>query len=1056
VPNGVTDSANINNTSGSNSSVNLDMNATVNRVQFKSTGTQWNISGGAFTLTFAGTNPRIEVGAVGGQITNDISLSANLTLDVPSTSTNGLILRKITAASKTITQSNNGEVTYLINNAATITGGTYYLDNGKLSLGVANPLGNAGGMTIVWSNANPTIINNQITTQTFLHPITINNTTSNAMTMKTTGSSTTFTFSGAMSGNLTGPLTSDNGGNLGVIALSGDLSGVTWSGSGALYHYGTSSTGVCSGCAASTLKITGTAVTTLSATMPIILGNTVNGYRNSGLTGNQFWWDSSGTFPNPISVRGSTTTAQTGYTSLNVNSGATVSGNIVLNTNASTRGDVFRLNGTSTYTGIISKSAGSDTDMTIAIFGNITFTNANTATNNVTLENLLNVTGSTQSTLTTIASNATLAGNGSVKAVTNSAGFIKAYDNNSPATTDILTINGNLTESGACVHTFQVGAANASSKLQVNGNVTLAGTVSQTTRTGGTFEILNYTGTRTNSWTTPVPGGSITNDDGNKKVILTVTATGTVSWIGLTAGTWQTTTNWNPAWIPNDSGIIVNINTDQGAGAKTIAMGTTVPATINQLNFINATSDWTITGTSPAVLTFDGTSPVLNATHLAAISAPIALGASDLAITGNANITLGVFNANGKNITNTNTADIILSGTMSNATGVLYHQGKGLRTSVVNATPDINWTNTVSGTYISAVGTIAKNIIFNDTGANTFELGSSTQSGGVWTGSNFSGTITHDLIVRNSCNIFNTWTGFTFSGGARLIIAAPSLIGVLNPPSGGFPSAATISVGDGATTSTSFQTFLTPLASPIVCRPSTTTAGVITIYGSGASQTFSNGITLNSDSNCVTGSIVDIVPTANIAATISGVISNASNAANVTLRLTSSGAGSITLSNTNTYTSPTSITATASVVNVTGSIGSTSLITLSGTTVTLKGSGTVGPVTTAGASPKIEARSITAPSSSQVLTINGALNETVATVHTFETGAANASSKIVLSPNFNATLSGTVTTNPATPAVGTYTLLSVSGTGTITGTWTTAIVGGSISVVGQNVILTKV
>jgi hypothetical protein len=354
------------------------------------------------------------------------------------------------------------------------------------------------------------------------------------------------------------------------------------------------------------------------------------------------------------------------------------------------------------------------------------------------------------------------------------------------------------------------------------------------------------------------------------------------------------------------------------------------------------------------------------------------------------------------------------------------------------------------------VGTIAKNIIFNDTGANTFELGSSTQSGGVWTGSNFSGTITHDLIVRNSCNIFNTWTGFTFSGGARLIIAAPSLIGVLNPPSGGFPSAATISVGDGATTSTSFQTFLTPLASPIVCRPSTTTAGVITIYGSGASQTFSNGITLNSDSNCVTGSIVDIVPTANIAATISGVISNASNAANVTLRLTSSGAGSITLSNTNTYTSPTSITATASVVNVTGSIGSTSLITLSGTTVTLKGSGTVGPVTTAGASPKIEARSITAPSSSQVLTINGALNETVATVHTFETGAANASSKIVLSPNFNATLSGTVTTNPATPAVGTYTLLSVSGTGTITGTWTTAIVGGSISVVGQNVILTKV
>jgi fibronectin-binding autotransporter adhesin len=202
-------------------------------------------------------------------------------------------------------------------------------------------------------------------------------------------------------------------------------------------------------------------------------------------------------------------------------------------------------------------------------------------------------------------------------------------------------------------------------------------------------------------------------------------------------------------------------------------------------------------------------------------------------------------------------------------------------------------------------------------------------------------------------------------------------------------------------------------------------------------------IVLNSDSNSSAGAIFQYGHSSNSSSsTLSGVVSNgASGASNITFNVITSGNGSITMSGNNTYTSPTTISNASpgtysTILDVTGSIGNSSLVTVAAGG-TLQGSGTVGPVT-AVSGTSIIAGSLVSPTTSQVLTINGALNETSVT-HKFQIGTGNLSSKFQVNGNVN--LSGTVTVNSSVS--GTYTIMSF--TGTRTGTLTTAITGATIT-----------
>jgi fibronectin-binding autotransporter adhesin len=511
---------------------------------------------------------------------------------------------------------------------------------------------------------------------------------------------------------------------------------------------------------------------------------------------------------------------------------------------------------------------------------------------------------------------------------------------------------------------------------------------------------------------------------------------------GVTTGSWHTAGNWTPAIVPNTTSAIVDLSNNLGAGAKSVAMSTT-PATVNQVNFLSTPSTWSISGSGLGVLTFDGVSPrIRNINSFSGtISAPIKIN-SDLTIAGTGNVILsGAANFNGLNITNTNTAEVNHTVAATNATGTLYHNGKVLNHGIGTAWPNIIWSNLISGTSINWTGggALASTVTFNDIGTNDFHVAAiSPSSGSSYFGGNFSGTVTHDLIAHKDTTFANTWTGFTFGGGSKLVVLGPT--NVTDIQSSTFPSTATVSINNGTDTNVTFKyTGGASFANPVIIRPSTTAIGTNYISTTVAGTNYSGGMILNSDSNCITGSLVDFF-SGSLAATISGIISNgASGAANVTFRPSSSAGGYVTLSNANTYTSPTLIQGTGSVVNVTGSIGSSSLVTVS-SPATLRGSGTVGAVTTSGATPNISARSHLSPSSAQVLTINGNLTEAAGTTHEFMLGNTNAASSLQV--NGNITLGGTVS-NYSTLYSGVFPIINY--TGTRTGTLSTAIANGSIS-----------
>jgi hypothetical protein len=518
------------------------------------------------------------------------------------------------------------------------------------------------------------------------------------------------------------------------------------------------------------------------------------------------------------------------------------------------------------------------------------------------------------------------------------------------------------------------------------------------------------------------------------KIILFLTSSSapaltTYNWIGAATGTWNTPGNWSPAVVPNSTTAVATIDNNPG-GSPVLNCNANV--TINRLNLTSAATNWAMTANGGSI-SFGGVSPQLNATRSSVFSCPVTL-LSDLSLNMNSNQQLnftGVWTNGSKNITLTSTSGgLILLNAANTGTGTYFYIGNGL--NLFNnsgfGTMTVNWTNggSVTSSIVkqSPATGLSNNVVFNDTGTQNYFLNGNTSMTvtGTW-----SGDVKHDLILSGVNFTGANLSGLTFSGAGRIVFSGTSTLTTANA----LNNAVTISLGDATNAGATLTYSSTSISNPIIIRPITT--GATYNLTPSANATISSNIIMNQ--NAVVAGTHFFQLSSSGTSTYSGVMSNgASGASTITFNYNT--AGSLTMSNTNTYTSPTIVNG-AGRLNVTGSIGSSSLTTISNGT--LQGNGTVGPVTISTINGKIEARELASPSTSDVLTINGALTENASTAHTFQIGASNASSKLQV--NGNITCNGTVAVNAST--LGTFVICTY--TGTRSGTWTTAISGGSIT-----------
>ena len=419
--------------------------------------------------------------------------------------------------------------------------------------------------------------------------------------------SNVFNLVDSTSGNLTGTLSHDLEINsLGSpVIVSSSFSGLSFT-NGARLVFGNTGNGYQQF----------SSISTLAPTVEIDVGDGSSSVNNGNLNIN-----AGTTIPNPFKIRPSTSSAGITYLApYPVAAGTVYSGPMVLNSDSNcVSGSTFQFGGgtgaTSLISGVISNGSSGAANITFSNYANssVILSAINTFTSPTDwVGGSLEVNGSIGSSSSVLMkSSSTLMGAGTVGPLTITAGgTISTYSSVTPTTTQILTVNGNLHEAGAITHNFLVGTVNDSSKLQVNGNVTLSGTVAFGTGVWnvGTFTLLNYTGTSSGIWTTTIPGASIVNDTGNKRVMLTVVNPGYVSWVGANS-TWSTPTNWNPNVAPNSTTVIADINQVYGSSG-TITLDTN--ATVNQLNFNSASTTWLL-GQSANVLTYQQRHPPLGA-----------------------------------------------------------------------------------------------------------------------------------------------------------------------------------------------------------------------------------------------------------------------------------------------------------------------------------------------------------------------------------------------------------------------------------------------------------
>jgi autotransporter-associated beta strand protein len=592
-------------------------------------------------------------------------------------------------------------------------------------------------------------------------------------------------------------------------------------------------------------------------------------------------------------------------------------------------GTLILTNSSNTYTGATNISTGTLQIGTTATMGKISPGSAIGVSNGGTLS-LVNVSGNTfansvsngaagvgtlnlNSTATLTLSGALADGAAGQLAVTQSG-----------AGTTILTNAGN-TYSGATnitQGTLQLGTAAAAGSIGANSAVSVGN--------GATFTLLN------------VSGGVLANNVSNGAAgtgTVNVASTGSITLSGTLANGSGTL-----AFKQTGTGTTTLTGNDSYGGATTITAGV--------LQIGNGTSGNLSTS---SVTVSNSASLVLDQAHVSTTPIDVNLSASGttlksiqsglLVLTGVISGP-GVFDQNGTGTTELQAAQTYTGATNVNL-GILSVTGSLAAASTVNVATagTLDGTGTINGKV-----TLTGNGIIN-LGSGGDIAGALTVTGGNWNGS---GTV--GGLVTASSGVFTIGSGANLTASSGLTVASGTLAGLgtltghLNYASASSSTFAGIIAGTGATLTMSNGSATLTLTGANTYTGATTVGmgtlqigngssgslsgtGTVTVSGSSSlavdlanGSTLANPIVLNA-----TGTTLKAINAAGLNQTISGVIGG-------TGVFDQNGAGTTILSNTDTYTGATNVT--AGTLQINGSLAAGSTVNV-GTAGTLTGAGTI-------------------------------------------------------------------------------------------------------------------
>jgi uncharacterized protein with beta-barrel porin domain len=707
------------------------------------------------------------------------------------------------------------------------------------------------------------------------------------------------------------------------------------------------------------------AVLMATTALGVVSAHAVDGtWTGFGVTPGE-WVEGDNWTSNPTVPNGTATFTNTGFTNVANNNGIVSIGEILFTPTAQsysfTINDPFIVNAT----GIVNNSTNTQT-FEVTSGNSLVFQNGSAASG----------------------------GTGAVSITNDNGGFI-TFENTSTAGTATIVNNSILQFS----NTSTAGTAHVTNNIEMDffdnasaggSNITNASTGTLTfnnSATAGTSTIGNSGTLQFNNSSTA--GGSTINGASGSTITFSNTSTAGTANINLTGSaalTFNDTSSAGTAVIsPAALGGTITFNNSSTASGSTIHLADTT------LTFNNSSNAGTSTITMsdlqhPGSITFNGTSSAANATITNVSSAGLGTGvqflgastAGNATITNNPNSfnpggggTLAFGTVGGTDTSNAGTAHIINNSTAS--TSFFAH------TSAMNATI----TNNSGGTTnFQDQSTASGATIVNNGGTTNFGVpivGTDTATAGTASITNNAGGTTVFTAATTAGNavIMNNTGGFLQFGdsGAGSSTASAGNAVITNSGTTSF-NALTTAGNSTITTNSGGNVFFFDSSTGGTAQFITNAGGTfdmsgLTAAGMTAGSIAGAGSYVLGDKNLSVGSN-------NLSTTVSGVISGVGGS------LTKTGTGTLTLSNTDTYTGATTVNDGALIVN--GSTALSSLTTVN-TGATLGGGGTVGNTAIVGGTlaPGSTTSGVFGP-----LTVQGNLSFTAASTYLIQVSPANA------------------------------------------------------------------
>jgi len=720
---------------------------------------------------------------------------------------------------------------------------------------------------------------------------------------------------------------------------------------------------------------------------------------------------------------------------------------------------------------------------TLAVTGSTTLDNAITLTANSTITNSANVTlaGAVSGDFDLTKSGSatlTLSNTNSHRSSIVTGGALSVASSDAVGSNGLVLNGGNLVSTGAQTFSKPISVQQDAMITTTNGIMTVSGVISGTgkiTKAGGQGLVLQGTNTHTGNW--QINAGSVTTTGGaaigdgsavvlNNSGSLVISASETIGGISGASGTsvvlsagqtltvaQSTDTEFGGA-ISGQGGL-----TKSGTGTLTLSgLNTYTGATTVSAGTLALSGGDALADASSVTVSAAGTLSVAASETIASLSGAgtVTISAATLTVgaDGSSSTFSGIIQdgSSAGNLAKSGTGTLTLSGANT------YTGTTTISAGTLVAAHDSALGGTAGGTTVSSGGalsigagrTIAENLALSGTGSfNSGALvqtsaGTSTLTGTV--------TLTNNATITTSTGTAVLVLDGVVGGGGALTKAGAGVLQLNGNNS--YSGATTVSAGflrayhSNALGTTSAGTTISSGAS-LRIGDDVTLAENLSVSGLGSSNngaiqfsgttgTISGNITLTGDTRF---SVLDGT------LTLSGVISGAQN-------LEKEGAGTLTLSGTNTFSGATSVT--AGTLLVTGALNGTTSVTVSGA-ATLGGTG-----------------SIFATSSSNTLSIasGGAINPGVPGVNN-GIGTLTINGNLDLSGTLGAdiagatpgtqydqiTVNGTVTlqntaalavTTPSTPPANThFSILDISGAGAVTGTFSGVAEGGTVTSSGN-------